>query len=93
MSNLSSADLNKYGPFGRYNNLEIVTNKSVDFSSGSRLGAAAVIRSGSDAGGYIDLAGGGRMHLGSMTAGVLYEIGIKGATSNSADEHILVLRR
>ena len=87
MSGLVTEQLNKFGPFGKYNGVTIVTNTSVDFSSGS-LGASAFILSGSTQNGYVDLARGG-----GFIEGTVYEIGIASATSVAATENILVLRR
>ena len=92
MAGLVTEELNKFGPFGKYNGVTIVQNTSVDFSSGS-LGASAFIISGSTQLGYVDLARGGRIQNNCFTAGTLYEIGIASATSLAATENILVLRR
>jgi len=92
MSGLVSADLNKYGPFGKYNGVNIVTNRTTDFSSGS-VGASAFMVSGSTFNGHVGLARGGKMMTKGLTVGVIYDIGIASATSAANTEHILVLRR
>ena len=92
MAGLVTEELNKFGPFGKYNGVTIVTNTSVDFSSGS-LGASAFMLSGSTQNGYVDLARGGRLNLAGFIEGTVYEIGIASATSVAVTENILVLRR
>ena len=51
-------DLQKHGPFGKYSGLHVVTNGTVYFT-GSALGAAAVMVSGSTFAGTITAAKGG----------------------------------
>tara|TARA_R100001377_G_C3170555_1_gene102916 strand:- start:516 stop:842 length:327 start_codon:yes stop_codon:yes gene_type:complete len=53
-------DLKKHGPFGKYSGLHVVTNGTVYFT-GSALGAAAVMVSGSTFAGSITAAGGGTL--------------------------------
>ena len=53
-------DLQKHGPFGKYSGLHVVTNGTVYFT-GSALGAAAVMVSGSTFAGSITAAGGGTL--------------------------------
>ena len=92
MAGLVTEELNKFGPFGKYNGVTIVTNTSLDFSSGS-LCASSFILSGSTQNVYVDLARGGRLQLTALNEGTLYEIGIASATSVAATENILVIRR
>jgi len=91
MAGLVTDELNKFGPFGKYN---AVTNlgpsTSQDFSSGS-LGAAAFIVSGSK-NGHVKLARGGTLGLNGLVEGQVYEIGIAQATVG-ATTHLLVLQR
>ena len=95
-SGMITTDLNKFGPFGRYNGLTIVTNGSLDFSSGSNVGAAGFIISGSKHGpisGRVKLPRGGFLEITSMSMGVVHEIGPAVVTSDNATTHICVLRR
>jgi|TARA_R110001583_G_scaffold3293_15_gene21321 hypothetical protein len=107
MAGMVTDDLNKFGPFGRYNGVTTVSSGTFDFSSGSGLGAAAFILSGSagasgqlmdindpkQEGSWIELSRGGKLMITSMSVGKVYEIGISRAYSNSVKTHICVLRR
>ncbi|MAG25989.1 hypothetical protein CMI47_10460 [Candidatus Pacearchaeota archaeon] len=93
MAGLVTDELNKFGPFGRYNGvLKVVVNGSHDFSSGS-LGAAAFIVSGSSLAGRVNCAAGGAIEVGPLSTGVVYEMGVASAVSDNATTSILVLRR
>jgi len=61
--------------------------------TGSNLGAAAFMVSGSTQAGEVELASGGTLHLDSLSKNVIYECGLFSATSAAATEHILVLKR
>ncbi len=94
MAGLVTDELNKFGPFGKYNAVTVVANDSGnnDFSSGS-LGAAAFMISGSSIAGRVNLARGGTMELGTLAIGVVHEIGVASAYSDNATTFILVLQR
>ena len=75
---MKTTQLDKYGPFGRYNEVVAVSNGDRDFSSGSNVGASAIIISGSAANptqgeGSIDLARGGSMELRFLQTGVIHD--------------------
>jgi len=75
MAGLVTDQLNKFGPFGKYNGVTtILAASGHDFSSGS-LGASAFIVSGS-MNGYANLARGGTLRLEGLQEGELYEIGV-----------------
>ena len=94
MAGLVTDELNKFGPFGRYNGVQVVTNKFRDFSSGSSdLGASAFIVSGSTIKGRVKLARGGTIELDDLAIGVVHEIGLAGAESDNATTFVLVLQR
>ena len=94
MAGLVTDELNKFGPFGRYNGVNIVTNGFKDFSSGSSdLGAAAFIVSGSTIKGRVKLARGGTIELDDFAVGSVYEIGLAAAESDNATTFVLVLQR
>tara|TARA_B100001093_G_C26126070_1_gene717075 strand:+ start:105 stop:386 length:282 start_codon:yes stop_codon:yes gene_type:complete len=93
---MKTTQLDKYGPFGKYNEVVAVSNGNRDFSSGSNVGAAAIMISASSAGaqnGSIDLARGGSMRIEHLSAGVIHEIGVMRATADDADTTIFVLKR
>ena len=92
MAGLVSDDLNKFGPFGKYNGSTQVTNTVVDFT-GSNLGAAAFIPSGTMSNGVIYLARGGAIPMNTLTVGSLYEIGVARVSSSTAIESVYVLKR
>jgi hypothetical protein len=93
MAGLVTDELNKFGPFGRYNGvLKTVQNGAHDFSSGS-LGAAAFMVSGSSLSGRVNCAGGGTIEVIGLSTGVIHEIGVASAVSDNATTNILVLRR
>ena len=94
MAGLVTEELNKFGPFGRYNGVQIVNNKFKDFSSGSaELGAAAFMVSGSSISGRVNLARGGTIEVIGLSTGVIHEIGVASAESDNATTNILVLQR
>ena len=91
----ASDDLNKFGPFGRYNEVTIVSTGTTIFT-GSQLGAAAIIVSHSSASpnGKITLARGGHeMPLSAFNEGELYEVGAFSVTVDAADTIVYVLKR
>ena len=69
-----TSDLQKHGPFDKYSGVHVVTNDTVYFT-GSALGAAAVMVSGSTFAGTITAAGGGT--IGTKT------LALSGNTSGS----------
>jgi len=94
-------NIDKFGPWGKYNEVVAVTNGVVHFSAsvggqGSAqnggLGAAGFIISGSTHG-SVTLAKGGVLELGGMALGVIHEIGIFSATSTATNTTIYVLKR
>ena len=95
MAGLVTDKLNQFGPFGKYNGVQVVTNKFRDFSSGSNLGASAIMISGSHEAldGTLTLARGGQLQIASMSVGVIHEIGIASCESDNASTHICVLQR
>ena len=92
MAGLVTEELNKFGPFGKYNGCIVVSASSKDFSSGS-LGAAGFILSGSTKAGHVNLARGGRIENNGLTAGTVYEIGVASVFSAAQTENIIVLLR
>lgn len=93
---MKTTQLNKYGPFGKYNAVVAVSNGNRDFSSGSNVGAAGIIISASAAGaqnGSVDLARGGNMRIEHLAAGVIHELGVMRVTADDADTTIFVLKR
>ena len=94
MAGMVTAELNKFGPFGRYNGVSVVVNGFKDFSSGSSdLGASAFMISGSTIVGRVKLARGGTIELDDLAIGVIHEIGLAGAESDNATTFVLVLQR
>ena len=91
----ASNDLNKFGPFGRYNGVESVSNEKVTFT-GSHIGAAAIIVSHSTASpqGNIVLArGGASIPLSAFTKNEIHEVGAFSVTSADAGTTVYVLKR
>jgi|TARA_R110000796_G_scaffold234583_1_gene353417 hypothetical protein len=97
-------NIDKFGPFGRYNEVVKVTNGQVHFSASAGglgsaenggLGAAAFIISGSATNlhGSVTLAKGGVLELGGMQVGVIHEMGLFSANSTAANTTIYVLKR
>ena len=95
MADKWEGDIQKFGPFGRYNEVVEVKNGTTYFTSsaGGGLGAAAFMLSGSTSAGSVTLAKGGVLQMLNITKGTIYEIGISKAVSAAATEHILVLKR
>ena len=92
MAGLVTEELNKFGPFGKYNGVTVIGPSSgQDFSSGS-LGASAFIVSGSSVTGRVNLARGGTIEVDDLVIGQLYEIGVASAYTGTTT-HILVLQR
>jgi hypothetical protein len=92
-------DLQKFGPFGKYNEAVVVTSATAHFT-GSNIGAAAFYVSGSTYAGSVTLARGGTLQLAGLnkldtSAGgpTIVEAGLYSATSAAATEHIVVLKR
>ena len=95
---MKTTQLDKYGPFGRYNEVVAVSNGDRDFSSGSNVGASAIIISGSAANptqgeGSSDLARGGSMELRFLQTGVIHELGVMRVTVLDAATTVYVLKR
>ena len=91
MSGFVSDGLNKFGPFGRYNEVATVNNATVHFSSslGGGLGAAAIIVGEASTTGTATLARGGTINLAHLTVGRLYEVGISSITCNAKNVYVL----
>jgi len=88
--------LGKFGPFGKYNEAQVVTNTTTQFTASAGLGAAAIIVSGSSLSGRVTLARGGDVEVGGsggLTTGTIHELGIFKAVSDNATTHIIVLKR
>ena len=81
--------LDKFGPFGKYNEVVLVNNATKTFTVGTDVGAAAIIVGESSATGTITLARGGAIDISHLTVGVLYEIGISSITVNAKDVYVL----
>ena len=83
-----SYDLDKYGPFGRYNGMEKVNNATVNFT-GSNKGAGAFIIGQSCTGTVTMARGGDTIDLSQLTVGAVYELGISKITVNNKDVYVL----
>jgi hypothetical protein len=81
----------KFGPFGKYNEVETVLNGTTAIYTGSNLGAAAIMVNDA-ATGTITLARGGDIDIAELTAGQLYEFGLFSVKATSANK-IYVLKR
>ena len=87
---MASQDLDKFGPFGKYNEVVLVNNATKAFTVGSDVGAAALLLGETSTTGTVTLARGGSIDLSQLTVGVLYEIGISSITvSNAKDVYVL----
>ena len=85
--------LGKFGPFGKYNEAQVVPNTTTQFTASAGLGAAAIIVSGSNLEGRVSLARGGDVEVGDLSTGTIHELGIFKAVSDNATTHITVLKR
>ena len=90
MAGMVTDDLNKFGPFGRYNG---VTTAFILSGSAGASGQLMDINDPKQEGSWIELSRGGKLMITSMSVGKVYEIGISRAYSNSVKTHICVLRR
>ena len=86
---MASQDLDKFGPFGKYNEVVVVNNTTKKFTVGTDVGAAALIIE-DGATGTATLARGGVINLAKLEHKTLHEIGISSITvSNSKDVYVL----
>ena len=99
-------EMRKYGPFGKYNGAEIVSNAKRIFT-GSALGASAFMISGSTFAGGVTSSDGtiissntfaqiglsGSADTPQPGCTPIIELSIAGCTSAAATEHIIVLKK